>query len=67
MKGSSPEKFKNYLSLQIKRSKAFYQSGYLFINAWNEWAEGAYLEPDEQNGNQYLKSVKQALEENRDS
>ena len=34
---------------------------YLFLTAWNEWGEGAYLEPDEVNGFQYLESLKRAL------
>ncbi len=61
--GSTPEKFKKYLSKQIKRS---HESGseFLFINAWNEWSEGAYLEPDEKNKYGYLEAVKGALEEN---
>ena len=34
----------------------------VFINAWNEWAEGTYLEPSEPLGRTALESTKEALE-----
>lgn len=55
--GATPEKFKYYLSnlLEIvaKQNKEF-----IFLTAWNEWGEGAYLEPDSKYGMDYLKAIK---------
>lgn len=34
---------------------------FTFINAWNEWGEGMYLEPDEKNGYSFLKATKEAI------
>ncbi|MCA4015308.1 glycoside hydrolase family 99-like domain-containing protein [Vibrio vulnificus] len=54
---SSPENFENYLASQIRKSES---ESIVFINAWNEWAEGAYLEPDIVSGYSYLESVMNA-------
>ncbi|MFC5530951.1 glycoside hydrolase family 99-like domain-containing protein [Cohnella yongneupensis] len=62
--GATPEKFAGYLSRQIERAATVYQSEFLFINAWNEWAEGTYLEPDKKHGYRYLEAVRRALDEN---
>ncbi|WP_240056533.1 glycoside hydrolase family 99-like domain-containing protein [Bacillus mesophilum] len=59
--GASPEKWKDYLSKQLIRAREVHNSEFLFINAWNEWAEGAYLEPDMKYGFNYLEAVKDAL------
>ena len=54
--GSTPEKFGHYFrkqyELSLKENKEL-----LFINAWNEWGESNYLEPDKKNGYGYLEKV----------
>jgi hypothetical protein len=61
--GVSPDLFKNYMKEQIKRTKDVYKKNMIFLFAWNEWAEGGYLEPDEKNGYRYLQALKEALTE----
>jgi hypothetical protein len=34
----------------------------LFLRAWNEWAEGNYMEPDEECGLGRLQALKRALD-----
>ena len=64
--GATPEKFQRYLSGQINRSKNVFKKDMLFLFAWNEWAEGGYLEPDERYRHGYLEAVRNALEENNE-
>ena len=61
--GFTIEKFEKNMSLLIKKSREN-NKNMIFINAWNEWGEGAYLEPDEKYGYKKLEAIKKALEEN---
>ncbi|MBN2353004.1 MAG: glycoside hydrolase family 99-like domain-containing protein [Spirochaetales bacterium] len=59
--GTTASLFKRELLFQFGRISE--QTPYLFINAWNEWAEGCMLEPDLRSGKERLRAVKDALDE----
>lgn len=59
--GSTPEVFQINLEKQIQRARDVYKKDMIFMYAWNEWAEGGYLEPDKEHGFGYLEAIKNAL------
>jgi len=61
---SSPGAFQAWLETSVKRTRQQYSGDeqIVFINAWNEWAEGAYLEPDRRFGHSFLQAHLNALE-----
>lgn len=60
---SSPETYKIWLDSALKYSYKYNspEEHFVFINAWNEWGEGAHLEPDRKYGYAYLDSTGKSL------
>lgn len=57
---ASPEHFAKSLHYCYERAKINKpDEQIIFIKAWNEWAEGNYLEPDQLNGFRFLEAIKQ--------
>lgn len=57
MRGVSPEIFERY-AYQLAVKNLAKGNEFFFINAWNEWGEGNYLEPDKKNKYAYLEALK---------
>lgn len=61
-KGSTPELYEQWLTEAIRRFLPEpHEHNFVFINAWNEWAEGNHLEPCQRWGRAYLEATQQAL------
>ena len=60
---SHPDAYEIWLRGSIEKVKQRYSGDerLVFINAWNEWAEGAHLEPDQKHGHGYLSATYKAL------
>ncbi len=54
---NGPSIFEKYLGKQYEKSLDC-NNDFLFINAWNEWGEGTFLEPDNTYGFGYLDAIK---------
>lgn len=60
---STPENYEWWLTETLKKYKPFSETeNFIFINAWNEWAEGNHLEPCRKWGRSYLEATKRALD-----
>ena len=64
-KNVSVSKFKLYFDKLVDKVINEYNSKFLFIFAWNEWGESAYLEPDISNGFGYLNAIKSCFVEKK--
>ncbi|QEC69077.1 lipopolysaccharide biosynthesis protein [Panacibacter ginsenosidivorans] len=60
---STPQLFGKHLQHALQKvSHLPAERQFVFIKSWNEWAEGNYLEPDQQFGYGYLEEIKQQLQ-----
>lgn len=61
---SNPKLFGEWIKELRKYTLDYHDSDrqLLFINAWNEWAEGAHLEPDKKNGFEFLEALKENIQ-----
>lgn len=61
--GSSPKSYQRWLEDLVERAvqHPFANEPFVFANAWNEWAEAAYLEPDTFYGSAYLNATARAI------
>ena len=62
MHNATPSGYQEWLSEAIGRARTEpLDHRIVFLNAWNEWAEGCHLEPDLRHGHAYLEATRRAF------
>jgi len=66
---STPEAFGIWMERALRQTRRRHAGDQrlLFVNAWNEWAEGNHLEPDDRHGRRYLDAARTARRVERES
>jgi len=60
--GSEPQLYEKWLKDIVANFKPYSgDENFIFINAWNEWAEGNHLEPCQKWGRAYLEATQRSL------
>ncbi len=60
--GATPQSYEAWLRSLVTAARLGHPDHRLvFVNAWNEWAEGAHLEPYRRFGTGYLEATRRAL------
>jgi len=64
---SHPDNYRRWLATIVDetRKRKSPDEQFVFVNAWNEWAEGCHLEPDQMYGRGYLEATRAALNAGR--
>ncbi|HEY4156230.1 MAG TPA: glycoside hydrolase family 99-like domain-containing protein, partial [Puia sp.] len=61
-KNATPQKYQEWIQFHADHFKPpSAEENFLFINAWNEWAEGNHLEPCQRWGSQYLEATRKVF------